>query len=180
MEPDIKEALKAVSKNVGDTLIGASRQLTDMGIQHVVVGAISVGAYGAPRATTDVDFMVSRDHYIVTKTGLVYLKDRVPYSGPGNTRIDYVDVPIPDSIIEYAFKHARMSCGIPVAPVEIVILMKLISPRMKDSGDIEEMLKHGMNVKPIRDFLVKTNIGIGIGIGVVDKFDTIVLKSREE
>ena len=173
MEPDINEALEVISLNVGKTLIGASKRLTEMGIEHVVVGAISVGAYGAPRSTTDVDFMVRRKHYVITKNGLVYLNDPVPYSGPGNVRIDYVDTPIPNDIIEYAFKNSKVSCGIPVAPVEIVVLMKLISPRMKDSGDIEEMLKHGLKSGPVRSFLVST------GIDVVDKFDRIVDRSKE-
>lgn len=59
--PDLLEAASAVSEKVMQAAYDASHALKALGIRHAIVGGIAVGAYGAQRATKDVDFLVNQE-----------------------------------------------------------------------------------------------------------------------
>lgn len=57
----------------------ASAALKQVGVRHVVVGGLAVGANGYPRATKDVDFLVGDEAFERHAGGLVTLRPGVPF-----------------------------------------------------------------------------------------------------
>ena len=62
-KPDPTLLEDVISKKVLDAMRVASDALTALGIRHVVVGGLAVGANGYPRATKDVDFLVGDEAF---------------------------------------------------------------------------------------------------------------------
>ncbi len=55
----------------------SSLQLTCAGVRHVLIGALAVGAWGYPRASKDVDFLVG-DEAFDAKPVRLYLEKNSP------------------------------------------------------------------------------------------------------
>jgi hypothetical protein len=55
-KPDLSLLDDSVVPKVLDAMRAASKALTALGVRHVVVGGLAVGANGHPRATSDVVF----------------------------------------------------------------------------------------------------------------------------
>jgi hypothetical protein len=68
----------AVAPKVLDAMRSASKALTALGIRHVVVGGLAVGANGHPRATKVVDFLVGDEAFEHHPGGFVTMKPGVP------------------------------------------------------------------------------------------------------
>lgn len=49
-----------------------------------------------------------------------------------------------------ALQASEVSEGVPVAPVEAVVYLKLVSPRAKDRLDLVELVRAGIDVKQVR------------------------------
>src|SRR5262245_8403338 len=56
--PSLERALAALPASVATALTEGSKRLTSLGIRHAIAGGVAVGVHGAPRNTTDVDFLV--------------------------------------------------------------------------------------------------------------------------
>src|SRR2546426_10611189 len=59
----LDRALAAVQESVRVAAEEASRRLRDLGSRHALIGGLAVGASGAPRNTTDVDFLVGLEAF---------------------------------------------------------------------------------------------------------------------
>ena len=60
----------------------ASARLTELGVRHVLVGGLAVGAWGHARATKHVDFLVGEEAFEHHPGGLVTMKYGVPITIP--------------------------------------------------------------------------------------------------
>jgi len=59
----LEQGLSALQPAVRTAAVEASRRLRQLGIRHALIGGIAVGAHGAPRNTTDVDFLVGLEAF---------------------------------------------------------------------------------------------------------------------
>jgi hypothetical protein len=152
--PDIKALQGIVSDEVLGAMKAAHETLKGAGIPHALVGALAVGAYGYPRASKDVDFLVGDEAFDHHASGIVTLKPGVPVEFKGII-IDPISIAPGSEHLKQALDRPMESEGIPVAPPEALVYMKLMSPRRKDSADIVELLAGGLATKPIFDYLLK-------------------------
>ena len=76
-DPSLLEGV--VSPLVLDAMRAASNAMTALGVRHLVVGGLAVGANGYPRATSDVDFLVGDEAFEHHAGGIVTM--RVPVRG---------------------------------------------------------------------------------------------------
>jgi hypothetical protein len=167
-ESGIKAALSALSPKVRKALLESHKALTELGIPHVVVGGIAVGAHGVPRATKDVDFLVADSAF--TKHGkLVAFAPGVPIQVDG-IMIDYL------SIVEGKEMEklvAQVSKDLTVVPIEQLMYMKLVANRPKDVGDVLALLEAGIDSDGVREWLAQH------APEVVARFDRMVRRSAD-
>lgn len=137
----------AINPRVIAALREASRRLTAAGIRHVTIGALAVGVHGWPRATGDVDLLLAPEAWDTHADGShrprVELVESI-----GGVGIDYLPVDVAGEFLLAAFDGALVSEGVPVAPIEVVIVTKLIRLAMRDQADIVELLKSGLVDEP--------------------------------
>jgi hypothetical protein len=125
-----------------------------------------VGAYGYPRASRDVDFLVGDEALNIMRGGIVSVARGVPIQ-VGRVPIDSISIPSEEHHLEESFHHVILSRGIPIAPSEILVYLKLKSPRRKDSVDIVEFLALGLDPKPVLAYLKKN------APALIPKFETL-------
>jgi hypothetical protein len=149
---DLKPVADVVSARVFKAMLDASSALTALGVRHALVGGLAVGAYGWPRATKDVDFLVDDSAWLKTEAGLVVMRAGLPVQAHG-VPIDTLSIRDEEKHLEAALQTPEMSEGVPVAPVEAVVYLKLVSPRAKDRVDIIELVKAGLDRDAARRYL---------------------------
>ena len=149
---DLEAEFKAVSEDVRHATKTASESLTKAGIRHALVGGLAVGAYARPRATLDVDFLVGNDAFVQHPGGIVTHRPDVPVQ-VGGIAIDLLSEPGESGSVQHALSNSTISAGVPVAPVESLVLLKLRSPRIQDSADVVAIIKSGADVNLLRRHL---------------------------
>jgi hypothetical protein len=146
-EPDLRRAL-LLAPGFERAVREASRLLREAGIRHALVGALGANAYrNRPRTTEDIDFLVGDEAFETHPGGFVTM--RVPvieFDG-----IDVDQVPLTDAlrVVEEALDRAPISEGVPIAPIETIVIMKLLAGRHRDLADVEEIVGSGAD----REFL---------------------------
>lgn len=150
--PDIKELYGIVSSEVLKAMQAAHQALEAAGVPHALVGALAVGAYGYPRASKDVDFLVGDEAFDHHSGGIVSIRPGVPIQYKG-VIIDPISIEPGSEHLREAIDDPKISEGIPVVPPEALIFMKLMSPRRKDAADIVELVSSGLDTGPIFDYL---------------------------
>ena len=137
-----------VADKVLAAMRGASAQLSKIGVRHLLVGGLAVGAYGHPRATKDVNFLVGEEAFEHHAGGVVTMKAGMPIQVDGVV-VDFLsakamhvplDAPVPGA-------------GVPVALLSTLLHLKLLSPRRKDWADVVELIKAGADTKQVRAYL---------------------------
>jgi hypothetical protein len=151
--PDLLEAASAVSEKVMLAAYDASRELTWRGIPHALIGGLAVGAHGAPRATKDVDFLVSQADAF-EGTVVLSFKPGVPIAVRGIV-VDYLT---PEgsphaALLSHALKQAKVSQGVPVIALAPLVLMKLQAARRRDLDDVSRLLQRADDEERIREYL---------------------------
>ncbi len=147
-QPDLKHALRPVP-TYERAVREISRMLSEAGIRHALVGALAANAYRSrPRTTEDIDFLVADEAFQKHPAGFVTL--RVPiveFDG-----IDVDQVPLADAlrVIEEGLDRAPVSEGVPIAPVDTLVVMKLIAGRTQDLADIEAIVASGADRELLR------------------------------
>lgn len=126
----------------------ANEAYAALGVRYALVGGIAAGAYGEPRFTKDIDFLVGDEAFV--KSGLVVsFAKPMPLEAAG-VAID--PIPLPEeprrhAHLEHALAHpvVDLSTGVavPMLPALALAYMKLASPRGKDRSDIVAMLEAG-------------------------------------
>ena len=135
----MRPVAEVVSDRVWKAMVDSSRALDELGIGHALVGALAVGAHGWPRATKGVDFLVDDSAWIKTEAGLVVMRAGLPVEAHG-VAVDTLSVRDDEKHLLGAIEAPEMSEGVPVAPVEALIYLKLVSPRSKDRLDLIELV----------------------------------------
>lgn len=153
-EPDLGALEGVVSDRILNAMRVASAQLTKLGIRHALVGGLAVGAYGFVRATKDVDFLIGDEGFQHFQQGLVATVQGFP-SRVTDVAVDALSAMPEEEHLERALSRPVRSEGIPVAPIEILVYLKLKSPRPKDSLDIIELVNAGMETEPVAAYLKK-------------------------
>jgi hypothetical protein len=172
--PDISQLDGVVAPKILDAMRAASAELSAHGIRHALVGGLAVGAHGWPRATKDVDFILGPEGFEMHAGGIVTFAPGVPLR-VGNVPVDPI-LPAPsESHLDRDLDRAIVSDGVPVAPIEALVYMKLRSPRKKDKTDIIELAKTaGFDEDLIRVYLEEN------AQELVDAFDQIVDEAQGE
>lgn len=173
-DPDIHLLDDAVARPVIEAMRKASEHLRSIGVRHMLIGGLAVGAYGWVRATKDVDFVIGPEGFTKSPSGLVFFVDDMPLM-VGKIAIDNL---VPTDGDEHLFDLldvAPISDGIPVAPIEALTVMKLRSTRKKDEADLVELWKNAVLDKDrVVAYLRKH------APDLLEKFDRILNQADEE
>lgn len=146
-DPDLKKALRLVP-TYERAVREVSRMLSEAGIRHALVGALGANAYRSrPRTTEDIDFLVGDEAFQKHAGGFVTM--RVPVVEFDGIDIDQVPLTEALRVVEDGLNRAAVSEGVPIAPLDTIVIMKLIAGRTQDLADVEAIIESG----PDREFL---------------------------
>lgn len=110
-----------------------------------------MGAHGHPHATRVVDFFVGAEAFEHHEGGLVSVKPGVPIQANGVV-VDHHSAQ-QEPFLTAALPAAELA--LEVAPIEVLLYLKLKSPRAKDRADVVELIKAGADVERTREFLAR-------------------------
>ena len=150
MKPDPSLLDDVVAPKVLTAMKVASTALTSLGIRHVVVGGLAVGANGHPRATKDVDFLVGDEAFEHHPGGFVTMKGGVPIQVNG-VAIDLLSVQADEAHLATALEAPMGS----MIEAPQLVYLKLKSPRQKDRADVIELIKAGIGIDDCRTYLTR-------------------------
>ncbi len=168
--PDLSLLNGVVAPEILAALKAASAQMTRIGVRHALVGALAAGAWGYPRASKDVNFLVGDDAFERPARGIVTLAPGVPIAADG-VPIDHLGVLAQEIHLEEAVNHPVVDNDQPIAPLEALIYLKLKSPRRRDDADVIELLRLN-DPKPVRLYLEQH------APGLLTKFDEAVAEAE--
>lgn len=151
----LKAQLDMLSPNFRAAVHQMENSYRELGIRHVLIGGLAAGAWGEPRATRDVDFLVGDEAFEVAGP-IVSFRAGIPMSAYG---IATDSVPVPESyreIGEQALATALPSDepGIRIASPVSLAALKLVAGRSKDLLDIENLLRAGaLRARAVQDLV---------------------------
>jgi hypothetical protein len=148
---DLKDVFRFVAPRIRDAATKTASQLEQLGIRHALAGGLAVGAHGYIRTTADVDFLVGEEAF-EHHGPIVTFKAGVPIEVDG-IRIDYLSPVAFGPQLETVLDDPPTSEGVAVVPIEVLIYMKLVARRRQDQVDVIELVKAGVDVKRVRDYL---------------------------
>jgi hypothetical protein len=146
--PDLQRALRPVP-GYERAVREVSRMLSEAGIRHALVGALGANAYrNRPRTTEDIDFLVGDEAFQTHEGG--YVTMRVPVVEFDGIDVDQVPLTAALRVVEDGLNRAPVSDGVPIAPVETIVVMKLLAGRTQDLADIEAIVSSGADRDRLR------------------------------
>jgi hypothetical protein len=151
--PDLSLLNGVVAPEILAAMRSASAQLARAGVRHALVGALAVGAWGYPRASKDVDFLVGDEAFERHEGGIVTMAPGVPIAA-GEISVDHLGVLPHEGHLQQALYMPRAEGDLPIAPLEALIYLKLKSPRRRDESDVVELLRIN-DPRPVRIYLEK-------------------------
>jgi hypothetical protein len=180
----------AVSERVIAAMRAASALLSKHGVRHALVGGLAVGAWGWPRATSDVDFMIGREWLSPGAVGasprlsgeIVFLLSDVERdTGVGVDAFVVAKAPAGSkasfpAAVERALRRVVLRDGVPVAPPEVVVATKLLRGEARDDADVVQLLR----VKTIDRARVRRFLVAHVSALQVKRFDAFVRRARAE
>jgi len=170
--PDVGLLDGVVAPRILEAMRSASARLKELGIRHALVGALGVGAHGYPRATKDVDFLVGDEAFQHHAGGLVSISAGVPIQ-VGDVPIDPLSMRPDEPHLQDALAQAVVTGGVPVAPLEALVYLKLKSPRRRDAADVVELLRVVPDLDRIRRYLTSH------APALVERFDALAAEAQE-
>jgi len=151
----IEYALSAVNAEVRQALTHSHEALVRLGIPHVLIGGLAVGAHGYAYATRDVDYLVPESAAFDGRLVITF-KPGVPIK-VGTVAIDYLVPEGPENVQrrmqECMARAIETPSEVTYVPSDLLAYMKLKAGRAKDIGAVVELLKTGMDVEDTRAFL---------------------------
>jgi hypothetical protein len=147
-EPDLKRALRPVP-GYERAVRKVSRMLTEAGVRHALIGALGANAYrNRPRTTEDIDFLVGDEAFQRHAGGVVTM--RVPVVEVDGIEVD--QVPLTDALrgVEEGLERSTVSEGVPIAPVDTIVVLKLLAGRTQDLADVEAIVESGADRELLR------------------------------
>lgn len=156
-EPDLKRALRPVP-SYERAVREVSRMLAEAGIRHALVGALGANAYrNRPRTTEDIDFLVGDEAFERHPAGFVTM--RVPVVEFEGIDVDQVPLTEALRVVEDGLQRASVSEGVPIAPVDTIVVMKLLAGRTQDLADVEAIVDSGADRDLLRAAVQKAAPG---------------------
>lgn len=152
--PDLGPVFEVNRPEIEEATRGSSRALRAAGIRHALVGGLAVGAWGYPRWSKDVDYLVGEEAFVVHPGGFVTFAPGVPIAYE-RVPVDSISIAQDEGFINDALDRAIVVDGVPVAPAEALVYLKLKSPRRRDFVDVVEMAKAGIDAKFVLSWLSK-------------------------
>lgn len=133
--PDLGRVSGLVHPSFIEAAKDASRILTSLKVRHALIGGLAVGAYGYPRATKDVDFVVG-DEAFEHHGPIVSFRSGIPLR-IGSVIVDVLaDSGVPSP-------YGMRSMGVPIVSLAVLTYLKIKAFRMQDQLDVVELLRHG-------------------------------------
>lgn len=170
--PDLRLLEAVVTPRVLTAMRSASQALTSLGVRHAVAGGLAVGAHGYPRNTQDVDLLVGDEAFERHAGGLVTLKPGVPIQVDG-VAVDLLSTSGSEAFLEDSL--VRPAEGeVPVIPAGALVYLKLKSPRIKDRADVVELIKAGLALESVRQYLERHAPSLGTSL------DECIAQARAE
>ena len=140
-QPELERALRPVP-SYERAVREVSKMLSEAGIRHALVGALAANAYRTrPRTTEDIDFLVGDEAFERHPGGFVTM--RVPVVEFDGIDVDQIPLTEALRVVEDGLERAVVSNGVPIAPVDTVVVMKLIAGRTQDLADVEAIVASG-------------------------------------
>ena len=147
-KPRLEDALRPVPA-YARAVREVSKMFSDAGIRHALVGALGANAYrNRPRTAEDISFLVGDEAFEKHPGGFVTM--RVPVVEFDGIDIDQVPLTEALRVIEDGLERAHQSDGVPIAPVDIIVVMKLIANRTQDLADVEAIVESGADRELLR------------------------------
>jgi hypothetical protein len=130
--------------------------LSEAGIRHALVGALAANAYrNRPRTTEEIAFLVGDEAFEKHPGGFVTM--RVPVIEFDGIDVDQVPLTEALRVVEDGLGRAVVSDGVPIAPVDVIVVMKLIAGRTQDLADIEAIVSSGADRELLRAAVQKAS-----------------------
>ena len=170
--PDLALLNGVVAPEILSAMRSASSQLARTGVRHALIGALAVGAWGYPRASKDVGFLVGDEAFERHEAGIVTLLPGVPI-GAGGIPIDHVGILPHEKHLDDILTGLMGSDLLPIAPLEVLVYLKLKSPRRRDAADVVELLRIN-EPGPVRDYLERN------APDLLAKFDQIAAEATAD
>lgn len=147
-QPELKRALRPVP-HYERAVREVSRLFREAGIRHALVGALGANAYrDRPRTTEDIDFLVGDEAFERHAGGLVTM--RVPVVEFDGVDVDQVLLTEGLRTLEDGLDRPHLSEGVPIAPLDTIVIMKLLAGRTQDLADVEAILASGADRELLR------------------------------
>jgi hypothetical protein len=148
-EPDLMRALRPVP-GYERAVREVSRMFAAAGIRHALAGALGANAYrDRPRTTEDIDFLVGGEAFESHAGGFVTM--RVPVIEFEGIDIDQIPLTGMLRVLEEGLDRTPVSDGVPIAALDVIVLMKLLAGRTQDLADVEAIVASGAD----RHFLLE-------------------------
>lgn len=121
----------------------------EAGIRHALVGALGANAYrNRPRTTEDIVFLVGDEAFERHAGGFVTM--RVPVVEFEGIDVDQVPLTEALRVLEDGLDRAPVSEGVPIAPVDMIVVLKLLAGRTQDLADVEAIVDSGADRELLR------------------------------
>ncbi|MGH2400579.1 MAG: hypothetical protein ACRDF6_12130 [bacterium] len=147
-QPDLKRAVRPVPA-YERAVREVSKMLSEAGIRHALVGALGANAYrNRPRTTEDIAFLVGDEAFQTHAGG--YVTMRVPVVEFDGIDVDQVPLTEALRVVEDGLNRALVSEGVPIAPVDTIVVMKLLAGRTQDLADVEAIIGSGADRELLR------------------------------
>ena len=146
--PELRHALRPVP-SYERAVREMSKMFSAAGIRHALVGALGANAYRSrPRTTEDIDFLVGDEAFETHPGGFVTM--RVPVIEFDGIDVDQVPLTPALRVVEDGLDRAHVSDGVPIAPVDTIVVMKLLAGRTQDHADVEAIIDSGIDRELLR------------------------------
>lgn len=154
LHADLDQLRDIVAPVVLDAMRTASARLRQAGVRHALVDGLAVGAYGYVRATRDVDFLVGDECFDFHASGLVSIKTTVAVDELP-VRVDFLSVLPNERQLERELSTGAIENpnAVPVISIGALVYLKLKCGRQKDLADVVELLKSGIDVREVANYL---------------------------
>lgn len=117
--------------------------------------------------------LVGPEAFEEKEKGLVILRAGLPIR-VGAVAVDLIWIaPGEDHLLD-ALVRPEMSEGIPVAPIPVLVYMKMRSARRKDAADLVELIKAGIDIRRVRQYLAAK------APDLMARFDDLVEEAERE
>jgi hypothetical protein len=147
--PELARALRPVP-TYERAVREVSRMLSEAGIRHALIGALGANAYrNRPRTTEAIDFLVGDEAFETHAGGCVTM--RVPVVEFDGIDVDQVPLTEALRVVSDSLERAHVSEGVPIAPLDTIVILKLLAGRTQDLADIEAIVASGADRGLLRE-----------------------------